>query len=194
MIEPLYESEELGELISFIDFLVEFSELYNNLDEVTHDVREDGNSEHQNEETEKPLVVTLGMVVTKSDGGKRGEGVVDDGPENADVLADLLWVFVSFWIWHTVVWVLHAVRLKVEVLDESDDVLVCGVPNLLRSHVPFLLDASGLPILIWARSTLISNCASFWECVITLINLGLQVANDVEEDAATEEEEERAEP
>lgn len=46
VVKSLNKSKELGEFIAFVYLLVEFSDLLYDLDEISHDVREDGNSEH----------------------------------------------------------------------------------------------------------------------------------------------------
>ena len=67
------ESLQLG--ILFVFRILVLDDI-NHLDEVTHDVGEQGNSEKHEESDEDSFDVTLGVIVTKAHSRKSGEGVV----------------------------------------------------------------------------------------------------------------------
>jgi hypothetical protein len=75
-VESFDESEPLWQVFAIIGVRIQILNGDQNLDEVSHDVREDGDSYKQNESTHASLCVTFGMIVTKTYGWKSGKSIV----------------------------------------------------------------------------------------------------------------------
>jgi hypothetical protein len=60
-------SEEFGQFISIIEFGIEVFERVKDADEVSHDVRENGNTIKENKGTSQSLNITSRTEVTKTD-------------------------------------------------------------------------------------------------------------------------------
>lgn len=67
-VELLDGAEELAQVVSIFQVLVELLEVVQNLDKVVHDVREDSHSKEKQEGTDQPLQVTPWIQVSKADG------------------------------------------------------------------------------------------------------------------------------
>ena len=66
IVEKLKKSEKLAQVIALISCFVDHLDLVKDLNEVAHDVRENGNSEKQDERNQKSLLVTLWVEITKA--------------------------------------------------------------------------------------------------------------------------------
>lgn len=76
VVEVLHGSEELRQAISIFQFFIEFLILIKDADEVAHDVRENSDSEKQDEGTEQPFNIAPGMIITKTHGRQRCKGKI----------------------------------------------------------------------------------------------------------------------
>lgn len=72
VIKSLYKSEELAELISLVQVFVKGLDSIQNLNKLSHNVREDGDPNQENSHEHQPFEVTLGVVVSKSNRCQRG--------------------------------------------------------------------------------------------------------------------------
>ena len=66
-VELFDSSEEFGQFISIIEFGIEVFERVKDADEVSHDVRENGNTIKENKGTCQSLNITSRIEVTKTD-------------------------------------------------------------------------------------------------------------------------------
>lgn len=77
-VEVLHRAEEQEEVLFFFQVLVDFVDLRNHLDELIHNVGENGDAEEEEQRPQKHLDLSLWAEVAEADGRQRREGEVYD--------------------------------------------------------------------------------------------------------------------
>ena len=76
VVELFQDVEEHVKFISFVQLLVEVLEFVEHINEVAHNIREDGHTKEHHEGDDETLGVALRMEIAKSHCRKGGEGIV----------------------------------------------------------------------------------------------------------------------
>ena len=93
-VEMSEETEPLRQVFAILVVCSHILQIHQDVNELTHDVGEAGNTDKEDEGSYDSLDLTLGVVITETDGRQGSKGEIDDDDEILPVSLGIEFVFV----------------------------------------------------------------------------------------------------